>query len=594
MHSTSGRPIPRHSRRSEGGTRKSHEPDRRRATAVSYVIVGLLALVVIRLGHIQIVAAGHILDDIAPQVEPGPRSYIARPGRIMATDHEILAESLTTFSLVADPVRMRARKESLKGVAQRLAEILGVPRQKLHSRLVNNRYSRHVVLQRWLDTAAVDRIRAEKITGISLPSHYRRHYPHGRTASHVVGGRNKFHVPLFGVEHRYRLLLDGKKAAKISLTGHAGQPMAGREQEALPAVPGRDIVLTLDLDLQNYVEAALDAMVERSHPDKAYVVVVDPNNGDVLAMASRPACNPELLASGEKSVEGSTSLTDAMRLCAVADRVDPGSTFKVLLAAAALDNGVVDLEDTFQCNGQFEAGGQPINCWGRYGIRGHGTVNLEKMVAMSCNVTAAKIALKLGATRFVSFLKAAGIGSQPQSGLPGESAGRLRHAENMPRRDLASLGFGQGLSASPLQITAAIATLANQGRRVSPQVIKAVLNRDGSTFWEPQPTPEPQVCSPETARVVLDMMVSAVENGTAGVAAIDGVKVAAKTGTAQIWDSRRQEYSADEYITSFVLICPADDPQYVIYVAADNPSVGEHGSEVAGPTARDIAGFALR
>ncbi|MFP3905322.1 MAG: peptidoglycan D,D-transpeptidase FtsI family protein [Armatimonadota bacterium] len=594
MRSSRDHPLRRQPQQPRATTGKNSWTDRHRAVVASYIFLFFLAVIVLRLAHIQLFTAGYLVKHVAPLVEPGARSYMARPGRILSRQHQVLAESLSSFSLVANPTRMREHGESYVGVAQELAAIIGVEWQTLHQKLVNHSDRRYIVLKRWLDLDDVARIREKKIKGVYLDSNYRRRYPHGRLACHTVGGRNKFHIPLFGIEHRYRIVLDGKEAVSASLTDRSGQPVPGQEDETLPPTPGKDIVLTLDLRLQKYIEGAMDRLMERAQPKAAYAVVLEPHGGDILAIASRPAYNPDYLASGRSPVDETTSFAEAARFGAVADQIDPGSTFKVLLAAAALESKVIDEDDTFRCDGQFNAGGKPINCWGRYATRGHGDVNLERMVAMSCNVAAAKTALKLGAEKYVAFLRQAGVGAAPKSGLPGETSGRLRSAKNMPRRDLASLGFGQGLSASPLQITAAIASLANEGRAIQPHVIASVLNRDGSVFWQPD-LPEPQrLCSPEAARTVLRAMVSSVESGTAAVAKIEGVDIAAKTGTAQKWDPDNRQYFPDRHVTSFVLICPADAPRYVIFVAADDPKFGRHGSDVAGPTARDIASFALR
>ncbi|MFO7947964.1 MAG: penicillin-binding protein 2 [Armatimonadota bacterium] len=594
MRSSREHPLRRQPQQPRSTTGRNYWAERHRAVVASHIFLFFLIVIVLRLAHIQLFAAGHLVRDVAPLVEPGARSYMARPGRILSREHQVLAESLSTFILVANPTRMREQGESYVGVAQELAGIINVEWKTLHQKLVANSDKKYVVLKRWLTMDDVSRIRETKIKGIHLDSHYRRRYPHGRLACHTIGGRNKFHVPLFGLEHRYRMVLDGKKAVTASLIDRSGEPVPGQEDETLPATPGKDIIVTLDLRLQKYLEGAMDRLMERAQPKAAYAVVLEPHGGDILAIASRPAYNPDYLASGRSPVDESTSFTEATHFGTVADKIDPGSTFKVLLAAAALESGAVDETDTFRCNGQFEAGGKPISCWGRYATRGHGDVNLEQMVAMSCNVAAAKIALKLGAEKYVSFLRQVGIGTATRAGLPGETPGRLRDAKNMPKRDLASLGFGQGVSASPLQITSSIACLANEGRSVQPHIIASVVNRDGSVFWEPH-LPEPRrVCSPQVARTVLDAMVSSVESGTAGVAKIEGVDIAAKTGTAQKWDSENGEFFPDRYITSFVLICPADAPRYVIYVAADDPKIGHHGSDVAGPTARDIAAFALR
>jgi cell division protein FtsI/penicillin-binding protein 2 len=491
---------------------------------------------------------------------------------------------------------MRKKGESLPGVAQQLETILGADGDRMLQRLVDRQDSSYVVLQQWLDSEQAPAVRDANIKGLVLEPTYRRNYPRGRLASHILGFRNQFHTPLAGIEYHYQLLLDGKPSAVASVTDGAGGPALGQEDSSLPAVAGCDLVLTLDAALQDYVDARTDALWDHEEPKAAHVVVLEPSTGAILAMASRPDFNPQVAVKGpDATPEERAALNYAhTHNYAVESDYEPGSTLKVLLAAAALENDL-DPARQFDCKGTFEVkGGDPIRCWGKYEKRGHGKVDLEHMVAWSCNVAAAQVALTLKPDYYIDFLRMAGLGTPPRAGFPAETAGQMPSPSKVGKRDLAAMGFGQSITASPLQLAAAAAAIANEGERAQPHILASVVRKDGSLFAEPS-LPEPaRLCSKTTADAVLSMMHAAVEYGTAGTAKIEGVSVAAKTGTAQKWDKERHRYVEDKYLTSFLLICPTDQPRFVIYVSVDEPTVGRHGSDAAGPTARDIASFAMR
>lgn len=614
MHTRSAHPRRGYPHRPE--SEQTYRPQRHRLQWANLLIVLFLGLVAIRLIDLQLISADYYRETISPQLLAQPRTSMAVPGALLARDGNELARSIYSFTLVANPDSITKNKVPFTIVARQLAPLIGRDEAELEQLLESRKNRKHVVVQQWLEADQVTAVREAGITGISLTSSYRRSYPWGTLACHLLGFRNQFHVPLSGLEHRYRLLLEGKPSAVASVTKNPSGTGLGQEGAFLPAVAGFDIMLTIDLPLQRYAEAAMDELWQRESPRNACAVVMDPSTGDILAMASRPSFNPDAIASACDSPDRQTPhfRQEHTRNIAVEKDYEPGSTIKVLLAAAALENGL-DPSNTHHCSGNYQAGGQPINCWGRYRTEGHGTVDMQRMVSMSCNVTAAKIALELGPQRYLAFLHKAGLGQPPGAGFPAENCGMLVKREwlakqpetasgqtaellinprAVSRRDVAVLGFGQGLSSSALQLTTAIGALANGGVRMSPRIIKQVLNKDGSVFRTPAQPPPVRVCSRQTAEAVLGMMVAAVEHGTGHMAAIEGVQVGAKTGTAQIWDPVARRFHADRHLASFVLICPADDPKFVIYVAADGARRGQHGSDVAGPTARDIAGFALR
>ncbi len=572
-----------------------YRPDRKRATWLLVCACAAFAVVALRLVWLQVVARDYYMENIRPLVTARPATDMATPGSILARDGSVLATSVYAYSLIVDPAHMRQAGESYAGVAQQLAGIIGKDADDILACLDKNKDSRYCLIQQWLSTEQADAIRDARIKGINLKGSFRRDYPNGSLACHIIGARNQFHTPLSGLEYEFRLLIDGRCSAVASGTGSSGPQTLEQEENSLPPVPGFDIELTLDIALQSYVEASLDTVFTRERPKSAVAIVMRPDTGEILAMCARPAFNPNAKVEGftlSPEHRAGHSLADMRNLCVERDMA-PGSTFKVLLAAAALDAGI-DPDKTYDCSGSIRLGGAPIKCWGKYGTIGHGAVNMTKMITMSCNTVAARMAVKIGQEKYLGFLHTCGFGAQPNAGFPAEAVGDLPRTAKLAQRDLATMGFGQTVSVSPLQLVAAISAVANRGVKMHPHIISAIYNKDGSVFRRP-PTPAPiRICSEASAQRVLQMMEAAVTDGTARQGAIEGVRVGAKTGTAQKWDPVTHSFPANKYLASFVLICPIDNPQFVVYVAVDEPQVGQHGSDVAGPAAQEIADFAMR
>jgi stage V sporulation protein D (sporulation-specific penicillin-binding protein) len=278
----------------------------------------------------------------------------------------------------------------------------------------------------------------------------------------------------------------------------------------------------------------------------------------------------------------------------VTEAVEPGSTFKILLAAAALDKGVITPSTTFNCPGRIVIGGPPgISCWGKYATQGHGTLTVAGMLAESCNVCPAQIAVRLGAENYCAFLHKCGIGVDPEAGFPAETLGLIASPTAMRQRDLATMGFGQNVSCSALQLTSIVAGIVNGGIMKHPHIVDRVLTKDGSVFRQLQVSQQ-RLCSAQTSSLIRQMMQYTVEKGTGKPAAMPDFKVGAKTGTAQQWDAEHGRHFSDRYMVSFIEIAPVDTPRYVIFVACNEPQVGQHGSDVCGPVSKRIAEFALR
>ncbi len=559
-------------------------------TVIRALIVGVSVFLAGRLVYVQVFRHDFYLH-LATIYHPSDRPRAGPPGAILTRSGHILADSVTVASLKVDP-HIARDKEDLAPMARFIGKQLGVDESQVREKLHSNAPWEY--LARKVDLEVASSIMDARFAGVQQDLEYRRNYPNGPVACHVVGVRGSDHRPREGLEYRYRFLLDGQPGTRITNVDAFDRTIVGQEnQPALPPLPGMDLVTTLDLSVQRAVEAELDRCVSRTRPKAATCVVMDCRSGEILALGCRPCYDPNRIAGAPA---GATHVgiptKNLLNLC-VSRQYEPGSTFKPLLIAAALDAGAIKPTDTFLCKGTETIGGKPLRCWGPWATRGHGRLTAEEVIVNSCNLGAAHIALKLGAEPYYDFLQRVGFAQKPRSGLASEVAGHIQKPEEMYERDLANLGFGQGVGVTDIQLAAAISAIVNGGIYYRPYIIRAVRTKEGDVYREANPPQGRQICSEATSKLVRKMLVAAVERGTGRQARIKGACVGGKTGTAQIWNPKTQEF--DGNIMSFVMAAPLDtQPQFVILVTVQEPAVGEHGADVAAPVAREIAKSLLR
>lgn len=573
---------------------REYRPVLVRSDRLLWVFLCGFGVILGRLIWIQVVKHNYYMEEIRPLIDRGNTTSLPYPGTIFSHDRQALAESSLCYNVIADPARMLENHETFEGAAGQLSKLLGRSEEEIAADLQRREKKHYCELARFLTAEKADEIKTLGIKGISLVPQWKREYASHLLACHVLGGRDRFHQPLSGLELQYRLLLDGKPGATLGGSDPLGLASESDAASVSPS-PGKDLYLTIDSDIQKHVETALQAMWERERPIWGSAVVLDPRTGAILATAARPGYDPSAYVSGKPAPGHRFAPVpqEVTRNIPVTEATEPGSTFKVLLAAAALDRGVVVPGSTFQCPGHINVGGRPISCWGKYAAQGHGTLDVQGMLAQSCNVAAAQIAMRLGARDYYAFLRKCGIGLDPEAGFPAEAFGLLRKPERTRVRDLATMGFGQNVSCSSLQLTSIIGGIVNGGVMKHPHIVDRVENKDGTLFRRP-PVAEHRLCSEQTSALIRQMMEYTVQHGTGRTALMPGYRIGAKTGTAQQWDKATGRHKSDAYMVSFVEIVPADAPRYVIYVACNEPKVGQHGSDVCGPVCKQVADYLLR
>ena len=543
------------------------------------VLAGCLALaftgVLGRLGWLQIVRHA----DLAALAE---RQYSrtvvlhAQRGPIVDRQGLALATSSPAESLFAQP---RAVGDPVR-VAARLAPLLGAPEAEIHAQLTSGRA--FLWLRRKLPPSVAASVRALREPGLGFLPEPLRLYPNRELAAHVIGF-DGVDGGLEGIERAFNDTLSGTPGKAVVGRDALGREVVTEATLQAPA-PGQGVMLTLDRTIQYLAEREIDAAWRRTQARAAMAVVLDPRTGDVLALAIRPTFNPNTFLD--------VPSREHWRNRAVSDPFEPGSTFKVILAAAALEEGVVRPDDRIWAeNGSITIARTTIHDWRKYGWLSFGEV-----LQYSSNVGSIKVGLALGRDRYYRYMTAFGFGAATGVGLAGESRGQLREPQRWSALSLPTMSIGQEVSVTALQMVAAFGAIANGGVLMQPRLVRAVFDADGRETRRFEPQPVRQVISPETARTLTRLMTQVVAAGTGHNAAIPGYEVAGKTGTAQKLDPVTHRYSRNPGVLSFVGFAPADEPRFVMLAMLDEPRTEKWGSEAAAPifTSVNAAGWPAR
>jgi len=552
---------------------------RLRMVAVALVFLGGLGKVLGRAWDLQIVRS----DELREMAE---RQYVrrihlpAKRGAIYDRAMNDLAVSVRAPSVYVNGRAFARAAGDVELEAGRLAALLEMDVDDVRQALTSDRH--FVWLRRWVSPEQAERVAALAVPGVEITEESRRYYPNRELAGHIIGFAGIDAQGLEGIERQYDEVLRGQQGGIRGLRDARGRLVFTEDLMTDQTPEGNSLVLTIDRTIQHLAEQELEAAIRTFEARAGMVVVVDPRNGEILAIANEPHFNPN---------EFSSAGPDQWRNRAVHDQFEPGSTFKIFTIAAALNAGVVDPEDTVFCeNGRMEIAGYTIHDSHR-----DGWLSVAQVLQRSSNIGAAHIALEVGRPMFYRYIRRFGFGERTGTGLPGETSGRLSHWQNWYDVDLATIAFGQGVGVSTLQLAMATAAIADEGRLHEPMIVRQILGPDGSVVQEFTPRVRRRVVSRQVARMVADMMTAVTEEGGTGIdAALDGYLVAGKTGTAQIADLENGGYAEDAWLASFVGFVPADRPRLAIAVVLVEPVINHYGGQTAGPVFRRIADQALR
>jgi cell division protein FtsI (penicillin-binding protein 3) len=548
---------------------------RSRTLVVAAFIACAFAGLVARLAFVQIVKH----DEYARLADNQQAKTIPlkpKRGPILDRNGQAFAVSSRAESLYA----LTSRIDDKDALAQRLAPILGDSPQEIAKRLDSR--SRFVFVKRRLPPDTAEAVRNLGEPALGFVDESMRLYPNRELAAHVVGFEGMDGKGLAGVEQAWDVHLAGTEGRALVGRDALGREITGAPKVIKPSTAGQGVMLTLDATLQYIAEKEVDAAWRRTRSKAALALAMDPRTGEILALAIRPTFNPNSFGA---------ATDDERRNRGVTDPFEPGSTFKVILAAAALEEGVVRPTDRFYAeNGAIRVANATIHDHKKFGW-----LTFSEVLQNSSNVGSIKVGLSLGKERYYKYISGFGFGVQTGVGLTGESRGQLRAPKQWSGLSLATMSIGQEISVTALQMVSAVSAVANGGRLLQPQIVRATLDAEGrETRRALEPRVVRQVISPETARTLTEIMTAVVRNGTGHNAAIPGYDVAGKTGTAQKLDPATRRYSRAPGVLSFVGFVPAEDPRLTMLVMLDEPKNEKWGSEAAAPIFASIGREALR
>ena len=495
-------------------------------------------------------------------------------GRIYTSDHKAVADNLTTVSLVFIPNQVKDKDR----VASDIASILNVDKSVIEEHLYKKSSIERVHPEgRRLSYDIADKINALGYDGVYLVKESKRYYPYNNFMSHILGFVGIDNQGLSGLELQYDTYLTGSAGAIQYFSDAKGNKLKKNEVYVEPT-SGLDVYLTINFEVQSSVERELDNAISKYNADGAWAIAMDPNNGEILAISSRPNYDPN-------NYQNYTT-EEINRNYAIWASYEPGSTFKIVTLAASVNEGTVDLEkDMFYDGGSVNVDGARIKCWKR---GGHGAQTFLEVVQNSCNPGFVELGNRLGKEKLFSYIKNFGFGKKTGIDLNGEATGILFNIDKVGPVELATSAFGQGVSVTAIQQITAVSAAINGGTLYKPYVVKRITEREtGEIILENSKQKVRDVISSESSEIVRKTLESVVALGIGRNAYIENYRVGGKTGTAQ--KVNNGVYMVGNYILSFIGFLPADDPKVIVYVAIDNPKgVTQYGGTIAAPIAKNI------
>ena len=558
-----------------------------------YIVLFVIALLVLgRLFWLQVVQSSD-LKMLGVERRTSAKSILPQRGAILDAQGNVLAQSIPVKLVFADPNMLTelASKNQLnnaKGeptskaeIAKELGEILSLDPNEVLVKL--NKNLSWVSLARQVDVAKAEEIALLKIPGVGFEDEEQRVYPMDSLGASVLGIVNMTGHGVEGLESYYDTELFGKpgylaQEQAVSSNANVSQPNK-------PALAGNSLVLTLDSTIQHLIEQQLDDLMQTTKAKSVTILAMDPMSGKILGMGSRPTFNPNTYTE---------SNPEDRRPLGISLVYEPGSTFKSITGAAALEEGVINPDDLFDDPGYLKIKNRIIMNWDS-DLKPHGSLTFTEGMKLSSNVVLAQVGMKLGLDNFYTFLKAFGFGAKTGVDITGEESGLLLPRDRARDIDLATMSFGQTNLVTPIQLLNAVGAIANGGTLYKPYIVEKILSPMNSVVQQNKPQVVRQAVSKATAEQMNEIMTKVVDEGTGAIAKIPGVKVAGKTGTAQKVDPQTGEYSKTDFVASFVAFAPADNPKISVLIVIDTPQGEVHqGGTLAGPRAQKILEGALQ
>lgn len=541
-----------------------------------------LALVFVmtgRLVYLMIFRSEHY-SEMAKELHQRERTIKAARGRILDRNGTVIATNRTvcTISVIHNQIK------DPETVIQVLSEELGISREEVQKKV--EKYSSREIIQTNVDKALGDKIRSRRLAGVKVDEDYKRYYPYDSLASKVLGFTGGDNQGIIGLEVKYEEYLKGTNGKILTLADAAGVEIDNAFEDRVEPVAGADLTISLDVNIQMYAQQAALKVMEEKKAKRVSVIIMDPRNGEILAMVNVPEfnLNEPFQLNIPVSEQGSASKQDLLnqmwRNPAINDTYEPGSTFKIITAAAGLEAGVVSVQDRFSCPGFRIVEDRKIRC---HKVGGHGGETFLQGVMNSCNPVFIDVGQRLGVEQYYHYFQQFGLKGKTGVDLPGEAATIMHKKENMGLVELATVSFGQSFQITPLQLITTASSIINGGKRVTPHFGISSVSADKEQVHQFSYPVREGVVSEATSETMRYMLEQVVAEGGGKKAAIDGYRIGGKTAT-----SEKLPRSLKKYISSFLGFAPADNPQVIALLTIDEPEGIYYGGTIAAPVVADI------
>nr|WP_302661213.1 stage V sporulation protein D [uncultured Clostridium sp.] len=559
----------------------------KRLTLVVWTIVVVFLILMVRLSYIMIVKR----DEYSSRAEEQWTSEVsidARRGRILDRNGVELAVSANVYRVDFDlnSVRQYLKNNSLTNadIAGKIADAVAMEEskvmEKLETKLASGANAGSATLIRRIEKEAADKVNNLNIDGVIVSPDTKRYYPKGEFLAHVLGSTNVDGQGLTGVELQYNEHLSGVPGVRISEIERNEENLSYTISNFTEPIDGKDVTLTIDSKIQAIAEKVAEKGLVDNQAKRVSIMVMNPNNGEILAMVNKPDFDPNNPFDGFEDFSGETDgekLQKMWRNSLVNDTFEPGSIFKVVTMVTALEEGIASESDTFECGGSLQVGSHTIKCWK---TSGHGSQILPQILQNSCNVGFMKLGEKIGKETLNEYIKKLGFGKTTGIDLPGEASGIVKKTENITESDLATISFGQTNTVTAIQYMQAFNALANGGSLIQPHIMKEVSHYNSDDTKVIDETYEPvifkDVLSDKSTATLRDYLERTVNEGGSNKSYIEGYHIGGKTGTAQKVNSVTGGYESGKYISSMAAMAPVDSPEITAFVSIDEPSNGAY------------------
>ena len=552
---------------------------------IAVAMTGLLG----RLGFLMLVRADHY-GEMARDLHERERTIKAARGRILDAGGNVIADNRTVCTISVIYNQVTDREEVIRS----LCSILELSEEPVRKK-VEKRSSREIIKTN-VDKETGDKIRALKLDGVKVDEDYKRYYPMGSLASKVLGFTGGDNQGIIGLEVMYEKYLKGKNGVILTLTDARGVELDKAAEDRIEPVAGNDLQISLDVNIQLYAQQLAYQVMEQKNAKKVSVIVMDPRNGELLAMVNAPEFDlndpftPDQNLKSQSLKEEAAARSQTMGLqdrlnamwrnTCINDTYEPGSTFKIITAAAGLEAGAVTLEDIFSCPGFRVVEDRRIRC---HKAGGHGTETFLQGAMNSCNPVFIDVGQRLGVDRYYKYFTQFGLKGKTGIDLPGEAATIMHKKEKMGAVELATVSFGQSFQITPIQLITTAASIVNGGHRVTPHFGVRVIRSDGGAVKELSYPQGKQILSSETSASMRYVLEQVVAEGSGKRAALEGFRIGGKTAT-----SEKLPRSLKKYISSFLGFAPADDPRVMALITIDEPQGIYYGGTIAAPVIGEL------